>query len=256
MKLRINEGPSEQCVDPWLYKENQISRANTRSNRDILEIHSEFRNFSTAVFVDNSVSEDSVGETSNRCKISTRKVIGSIGIILIVAGCLILGMSPSHEDEKFNDETDHKAKGLKHTVIFDNGNDYYPIPNSCEADEYRIAVQMSGNLYSGTDDKVKIRLHGKNGEKTEWFELTNGSKNNKLERLSSDVFCAKFKKQPGLLEKIGIQKFGSDRMMIDIIFVQINHREMVFQQRQLAKSRRWIKTDAKEYIFHSVDDSE
>ena len=237
MKLRINEGP-------------------TTSSRDILEIHSEFRNFSTAVFVDNSVSEDSVGETSNKCKISTRKVIGSIGIILIVAGCLILGMSPSHEDEKFNDETDHKAKGLKHTVIFDNGNDYYPIPNSCEADEYRIAVQMSGNLYSGTDDKVKIRLHGQNGEKTEWFELTNGSKNNKLERLSSDVFCAKFKKQPGLLEKIGIQKFGSDRMMIDIIFVQINHREMVFQQRQLAKSRRWIKTDAKEYIFHSVDDSE
>ena len=93
-------------------------------------------------------------------------------------------------------------------------------------------------------------------KKTEWFELTNGSKNNKLERLSQDVFCAKFKKQPGLLEKIGIQKFGSDRMMIDIIFVQINHREMVFQQRQLAKSRRWIKTDAKEYIFHSVDDSE
>lgn len=253
MKLRFNEGPSDKLI-----QENQMSHANTRSSRDTLEIRSEFRKLSTTVFVDNPVSENSISvdetvKNINKAKISIRKVIGSIGIILIVTGCFILGFRPSYEDETFYDESDHKLmQKLKHMEMYDTEYDDFPddfLRNSCEADEYGIKVQMSGKLYSGTDDQVEICLHGQNGEKTEWFELTNGSKNNKLERLSLDVFCANFKNQPatiGLLENIGIRKFGSDRMMIHYILIQINHSNMLFRQRQVG---RWIKTNAEEYIF-------
>ena len=124
MKLRINEGPSDK-----LYKENHISQSNMRSRRDTSEINFEFQKLSTTVFVDNSVSED-VGETvNNKSKISIRKVIGSIGIIFIVTGCLILGISLSFEDENLmshNDESDQKVmQKPKNMEVHDDENPAY-----------------------------------------------------------------------------------------------------------------------------------
>ena len=66
-----------------------------------------------------------------------------------------------------------------------------------------------------------------------------------FERLSTDIYCVNFGKEPetiGLLEKIGIRKFGSDRMMIDEILIKSN-------QTSIFQVNRWIKTHAKEYIF-------
>ena len=38
-----------------------------------------------------------------------------------MTGCLIFGMSPSYEDEKFNDESDHKVmQKLKHMEVYDD----------------------------------------------------------------------------------------------------------------------------------------
>ena len=127
MKLRFNEGPSDKLI-----QENQMSHANTRSSRDTLEIRSEFRKLSTTVFVDNPVSENSISvdetvKNINKAKISIRKVIGSIGIILIVTGCFILGFRPSYEDETFYDESDHKLmQKLKHMEMYDTEYDDFP----------------------------------------------------------------------------------------------------------------------------------
>ena len=59
-------------------------------------------------------------------------------------------------------------------MFYENYDTYYDnfLPNSCKTDEYEITVRMSSNVFSGTDDKVNIRLHGQNGETTEWFKLT------------------------------------------------------------------------------------
>lgn len=108
---------------------------------------------------------------------------------------------------------------------------------------------MGSELFSGTDDKVEIRLYGQNGETTEWFELTKPFQNG-FERLSHDDNCVNYRKQPetiGLLEKIGIRKFGSDRMTIEYIYFQSIQRNFIFQ------IGRWIKTYAKEYMFEILN---
>ena len=128
----------------------------------------------------------------------------------------------------------------------DNETSQKSIPqSSCKAHEYEITVRMSDKFFSGTNDKVEIRLYGQNGEITEWFELTKPSHDG-FERLSQDMYRVKTQKRPeaiGRLEKIGIRKFGSDSMMIDEILIRSNHKSMVFQVGQ------WINTDTIEHTF-------
>ena len=74
-------------------------------------------------------------------------------------------------------------------------------------------------------------------------EVTNPF-HNVIERpLKDPYYCVNFGKQleQGYLDKIGIRKFGSDRMMIDQIFARHPGNHMFF--------RLVDKTHAKEYTF-------
>ena len=136
-------------------------------------------------------------------------------------------------------------------IVYDDyeANFYNPNEQACKYDEYEVSVYMSSKLFSGTDDKVEIRLYGRKNETTDWFELTQPFHNG-LERLSEDIYCVKTDKHFKKLKKIGIRKFGTDDMMIDSI--SIRHR---FSGRISGGSfpvDRWIKKDAKEYIYKST----
>ena len=41
----------------------------------------------------------------------------------------------------------------------------------CQDDEYTIVVQMSSKRFSGTDDKVEIRLYDSCNKRTEWLQI-------------------------------------------------------------------------------------
>ena len=256
MKLRTTEEQSD-----GLNLEKQASFANTRSSRENFEIRVEFHKlFNTEVV--NSVAEhaskhvsveDIIGSTGKNESMVDWEVVkqiiciifGSIGIVLIVTGSfMFMGLSPLDENKKCNDGS-KKIQMQKTGMIPTNWDNSYK--RSCKADEYEIIVRMSDKLFSGTDDKVEIRLYGQNGEITQWFELMEPSHGTDgLERLSTDVYCVNFRKRPetiGRLEKIGIQKFGSDRMMIDEILIQSNYRNMFFPVGQ------WIRTHAEEHLF-------
>ena len=261
MKLRTTEEQSD-----GLNLEKQVSCANTRSSRENFEIRVEFHKLFNTEVVVNSVAEhaskhvsveDIIGSTGKNESMVDWEVVkqiiciifGSIGIVLIVTGSfMFMGLSPFHENKKCNDGSKKIQMQKTGTIVYNHDSSYKSVPqSSCKADEYQIKVQMSNKLFSGTDDKVEIRLYGQNGEMTEWFELMEPSHGkNGLERLSTDVYCVNFRKRPetiGRLEKIGIQKFGSDRMMIDEILIQSNYRNMFFPVGQ------WIRTHAEEHLF-------
>ena len=246
MTQRINEGQLDGC-----YQENQVPYANTRSSRESLEIRVESQKLYETVVDENSLvsndpastvsAEETIANTEESVKLVgkveeskinlaiTKPIIcslglflGTIGIVLIVAGCCIfLENQPFGKDEESLDLTEYEIH-MTHEYLYemsitihDNYESYYDsfLPNNCKADEYEIDVQMSSNLFSGTDDKVEIRLYGQNREPAEWFELTKPFHDG-FERLSMDYYCVNFGKQSqriGLLEKIGIRKFGSDR---------------------------------------------
>ena len=80
----------------------------------------------------------------------------------------------------------------------------------CQDDEYTIVVQMSSKLFSGTDDKVEIRLYDSFNNTTEWLELDKQF-NNGFERLSTDIYCIKPDIQVvNIITTTGIRKFGND----------------------------------------------
>ena len=70
-------------------------------------------------------------------------------------------------------------------IVYDDYN-YYEYHNKapynlCEGEighpwfkvgSYEIIIQMGSALFSGTDDKVEIRLYGPNSEISEWLALT------------------------------------------------------------------------------------
>ena len=74
-------------------------------------------------------------------------------------------------------------------IVYDDyGNNYQNYNwHNCRNGEYEISVQMSSLLFSGTDDKVEIRLYGLDDETTEWFELKNSSGYATFERLKRDI---------------------------------------------------------------------
>ena len=130
-------------------------------------------------------------------------------------------------------------------IVYDDYDKNYQNYNwhNCRGGEYEISVQMSSLLFSGTDDKVEIRLYGLDDETTEWFELKNSSGHATFERMGRDIFCKKTENQLEVLKKIGIRKFGSDRMMIEEISIRDKKILTFFPV------HRWIIEDSEEYIF-------
>ena len=64
---------------------------------------------------------------------------------------------------------------LSYMIVYEDWENYdwyFEKKFPCKADEYEIFVQMSGNLLSGTGDKVEIRGYDWNGKTTEWREVT------------------------------------------------------------------------------------
>ena len=127
-------------------------------------------------------------------------------------------------------------------VDFYYGASYYRnkfIPPNCEDDEYEIRVQIGSPLWSGTDDKVEIRLYGPNNSKSNWIELIKPAVDG-FERLSNEFYCVKTENQPDFdFKKIGIRKLGNDDMHLD----SINIRYGYFYVNQ------WIRDDTREYLF-------
>ena len=140
--------------------------------------------------------------------------------------------------------TDDDMVAYDMIVYNDNDNNYQNYNwYNCRDGEYEISVQMSSLLFSGTDDKVEIRFYGLDDETTEWFELEKSPGYDTFERLTRDIFCKKPEKQLEIVKKIGIRKFGSDRMMIEEISIRDKHTVTFFPV------HRWIIEDSEEYIF-------
>ena len=188
-------------------------------------------------------------------------ILGTICIVFIVAACYspyvilstlaeysedkILMEKPKNPDKSENSEKSTEPNffdmkyNLSYMIVYEEKETYdwhfenkfgIYIKFPCKADEYEIYVQMSGNLFSGTDDKVEIRGYDQNGKTTEWYEVTNPFHNG-IGRLSKDYYyCVNFGKQldQGYLDKIGIRKFGSDHM-IDQIFLRYSGNNMFFR---------------------------
>ena len=117
----------------------------------------------------------------------------------------------------------------------------------CEHNEYEISIAMGSDLWSGTDDKVEIRLYFLDGSISKWFDLRIPMYN-AFERLSIDFFCVK--PQEGTLQKpsyIGLRKFGRDQMKIESVMVSTMISSSAFNVGQ------WIRTND-EYVFQSSED--
>ena len=131
-------------------------------------------------------------------------------------------------------------------------------PFDCDSGNYEIEVQVSSDIFSGTDDNVEVRIYGKTEENvsitTPWFKLNSGF--NDFQRLSKKVFCVKsrplpFHSLPFIpmiaikdLTKIGIRKSGSDDLKLNDIRIR--------DQDGPPKGfyiNQWI-TDEQEHIFH------
>lgn len=106
---------------------------------------------------------------------------------------------------------------------------------------------MGSDLWSGTDDKVEIRLYFLDGSISKWFDLRIPMYN-AFERLSIDFFCVK--PQEGTLQKpsyIGLRTFGRDQMKIESVMVSTMISSSAFNVGQ------WIRTND-EYVFQSSED--
>ena len=111
----------------------------------------------------------------------------------------------------------------------------------CGHNEYEISIAMGSDLWSGTDDKVEIRLYFPDGSVSEWFNL-HKPMYNAFERLSTDSFCVR--PQRGILRKpsfIGFRKLGHDQMKVESIMVSTVMSSSVFNVGQ------WIKTNDEKF---------
>ena len=113
---------------------------------------------------------------------------------------------------------------------------------------YEIIIQMGSANFSSTDDKVEIRLYGPNNERSEWLGLTYSVLIDGIygfERLSQNTYCVETEKDFRRITKVGIQKFGTDRMMIDTISIKHGEFGSFFVIDQ------WIKEREEEFIFEA-----
>ena len=111
----------------------------------------------------------------------------------------------------------------------------------CGHNEYEISIAMGSDLWSGTDDKVEIRLYFPDGSVSEWFNL-HKPMYNALERLSTDSFCVR--PQRGIPRKpsfIGFRRLGHDQMKVEAIMVSTVMSSSVFNVGQ------WIKTNDEKF---------
>ena len=111
----------------------------------------------------------------------------------------------------------------------------------CGHNEYEISIAMGSDLWSGTNDKVEIRLYFPDGSVSEWFNLDKPMYN-AFERLSTDSFCVR--PQRGILRKpsfIGFRKLGHDQMKVESIMVSTVMSSSVFNVGQ------WIKTNDEKF---------
>ena len=134
-------------------------------------------------------------------------------------------------------------------MILHDDNNYYDyhgeMGGPCEVDSYQIIIQMGSALFSGTDDKVEIRLYGPNSEISEWLALTEPIIGGiyGFERLSRDTYCVKTEKDFRRITKLGIRKFGTDHMMIETIKISNEQFKSYFF------IDTWIENEKQEYIF-------
>ena len=121
--------------------------------------------------------------------------------------------------------------------------DIRKIPPNCEDNEYEVTVRVGSLLWSGTDDKVEIRLYGPNDNKSYWIELAKPAHDD-FERMSTEFYCVN---QPNFdIKKIGIRKLGNDNMYLSAIYIR-DH----YQYNRYFNVDQWIKEDAREYIFQA-----
>merc|ERR1719379_1601407 len=112
----------------------------------------------------------------------------------------------------------------------------------CKHNEYEITIAMGSDLWSGTDDKVEIRLYFLDGSVSKWFDLRIPMYN-AFERLSIDTFCVR--PQQGTLKKpsiVGLRKFGRDQMKIEAVMVSTMMSSSVFNVGQ------WIRTSFEVFL--------
>ena len=133
---------------------------------------------------------------------------------------------------------------------FEQYNDYYKNHilyenrERCETDDYKIHVFMSSDIFSGTDDKVDVRLYSGEKKTTEWFQLDT-PRHNDFERLSTGTYCMESDTHNFFRpEKIGILKDGSDKMKIFAIRIDTG-RQIFFVE----DIEQWIEKPH-EYVFN------
>ena len=143
-------------------------------------------------------------------------------------------------------------------VYDDNDGSYAPswLKNTCLSEEYQIEITMASDLWSGTDDKVEIRIYSFDSA-TKWFDLKkeyqpNDKKVDILERLSIDTFCVEpdeeFASNPDNFPvAIGLRKFGSDDMKIEKIVIRRFGLTSIFYVQQWIKNSDELLVDVYTY---------
>ena len=132
---------------------------------------------------------------------------------------------------------------------FDLYNDYNENRNTydnreCENDDYKIHVFMSSDIFSGTDDKVDVRLYSGEKKTTGWFQLDT-PRHNDFERLSTKTYCMESDNHKFFRpEKIGILKDGSDKMKINAIEIDTGRQTFFVEDIE-----QWIEKPH-EYVFN------
>ena len=143
-------------------------------------------------------------------------------------------------------------------VYDDNEVNYEPslFKKTCSPEEYQIEITIASDLWSGTDDKVEIRIFSFDSV-TEWIDLEKKYKSidkkvDIFERLSIDTFCVEpdeeFASNPGNFpEAIGLRKFGSDDMKIEKIVIRRFELTSIFYVQQWIKNSDELLVDVYTY---------
>merc|ERR1712156_401614 len=124
--------------------------------------------------------------------------------------------------------------------------------NKCNHEKYEITVMMSSYLWSGTNDKIEIRLYKYGDPMTDWLELKTPMHVD-FNQLSFNIFCI----NPSFIgsglkpTKIGIRKSGSDDMKIDSITIREPGKSLD-NERAFFDIDQWIRTND-EFIFDKWD---
>ena len=130
------------------------------------------------------------------------------------------------------------------------------LKNTCSPEEYQIEVTMGSDLWSGTDDRVEIRIYSFDSA-TKWFDLEKkyqpiDKKVDILERLSIDTFCVEpdeeFASNPDNFPvAIGLRKFGSDDMKIEKLVITRFGLTSIFYVQQWIKNSDELLVDVYTY---------